>query len=160
MYMKPEVTIVYEFVEYIPEEIKERTLYISCKYGTAVHKCFCGCGREVVTPLSPIGWRLTYDGKSVSLSPSIGSWNLPCKSHYLIMNNKVVWASQWNRRQIIRGRTAEAEAKKKYYKRTPASLVPNENPGVSSDICKTKSGLFSKIKIWVFNRLNIKEPSS
>ena len=41
--MKPEIVLAYEFVEYIPGEIKERTLYISETYGTAVHKCCCGC---------------------------------------------------------------------------------------------------------------------
>ncbi len=31
----------------------ERTLYISIPYVTAAHKCPCGCGEEIVTPLSP-----------------------------------------------------------------------------------------------------------
>ena len=70
--MKPEVMLVYEFVEFIPDELKELTLYISVTYCTAVHKCCCGCGREVVTPLSPTGWHLIFDGKTVSLYPSVG----------------------------------------------------------------------------------------
>ncbi|MFO1514338.1 MAG: DUF6527 family protein, partial [Verrucomicrobiota bacterium] len=72
--MRPEIVITHEFVEYIPEVLKEQTLYVSIIYKTAVHKCFCGCKREVVTPLSPSGWKLTFDGQSVSLYPSIGSW--------------------------------------------------------------------------------------
>ena len=61
--MKAEPVLAYEFVEFIPEDIKEQTLYISIAYCTAVHKCCCGCGREVVTPLSPTARKLTFDGK-------------------------------------------------------------------------------------------------
>ena len=116
--MKPEILLKYEFVEFIPEELKERTLYVSKKYGTAVHKCFCGCGHEVVTPLSPVGWQLTFDGKTVSLYPSIGSWNLPCQSHYFITKNKVEWAAQWSEEQIALGREHEAREKERYFAKT------------------------------------------
>jgi hypothetical protein len=121
--MKPEIVLAYEFVEFIPDELKERTLYISITYCTAVHKCYCGCGREVVTPLSPTGWQLTFDGKTISLNPSIGSWSLPCQSHYFITKNKVVWAQKWTKKQIARGRVQEARAKEKYYGES-SSLPP------------------------------------
>lgn len=113
--MRPDIVLAYELVEYIPEELKERTLYISRTYGTAVHKCCCGCGREVVTPLSPTGWKLTFDGRSVSLYPSIGSWSLPCQSHYMIIKNKVVWAPKWSKERVERGRKFEASAKEEYF---------------------------------------------
>ena len=113
--MKPEVVVAFEFVEFIPDDLEERTLYISIPYCTAVHKCFCGCGREVVTPLSPTAWQLIFDGKTVSLYPSIGSWSLPCQSHYFITKNKVVWASKWSDKRIAKGREREATARKQYY---------------------------------------------
>jgi hypothetical protein len=113
--MKPEVELAFEFVEFIPDNLKERTLYISIPYCTAVHKCCCGCGREVVTPLSPTGWRLIFDGNTVSLYPSIGSWSLPCQSHYFVTNNKVVWDRKWSDQQIARGRELEATARERYY---------------------------------------------
>jgi len=112
--MKPEVELGFEFVEFIPDDLKERTLYISIPYCTAVHKCCCGCGREVVTPLSPTGWQLIFDGKMVSLYPSIGSWSLPCQSHYFITKNKVLWARQWSGKQIAMGRAQEATARERY----------------------------------------------
>jgi hypothetical protein len=115
--MKREMLIGFEFVDYIPEELKERVLYISRKYETAVHKCFCGCGREVVTPLSSTGWKLTFDGKSVSLYPSIGSWSLPCQSHYFITKNRVEWAPRWSREQIEAGRAQEALVREQHYER-------------------------------------------
>src|SRR5713226_2950821 len=115
MCMKPEVVLAHEFVEFIPDELKERTLYISITYCTAVHKCCCGCGREVVTPLSPTSWQLIFDGKRVSLYPSIGSWSLPCQSHYFITKTKVVWAPKWRKKQIEQARAQEARARERYY---------------------------------------------
>src|SRR3989442_9215850 len=117
MCMQPEIVLAYEFVEFTPDELKDRTLYISHTYCTAVHKCCCGCGREVVTPLSPTGWQMTFDGKSVSLHPSIGSWSLPCQSHYWIRENKVIWAPTWSKQQIEKGRALEQKVKEKYYPR-------------------------------------------
>ncbi|WP_310793974.1 DUF6527 family protein [Paraburkholderia sp. BL23I1N1] len=54
------------------------------EYGTISHSCCCGCGNEVVTPLTPTDWSLTFDGEHISLWPSVGSWNLPCQSHYVV----------------------------------------------------------------------------
>ncbi len=88
-------TIQHKFVDYIPEMLEEGTLYISIEYCTAVHKCLCGCGNEVVTPLSPTDWELIFDGKTVSLSPSIGNWSFDCKSHYFITRNKIRIAKRW-----------------------------------------------------------------
>lgn len=82
----------HKFVEFIPSEIEENVLYISIEYDVAKHKCACGCGADIVTSLSPARWRLIYDGETVSLYPSIGNWSHPCKSHYFITNDKVVWA--------------------------------------------------------------------
>ena len=66
-------------------------VYVSEKYETAIHKCCCGCGNEVVTPIGEGGWTLTYEFGLLSLNPSIGNQKLPCKSHYWIKNNTVVW---------------------------------------------------------------------
>lgn len=89
------MNVQHKFVEFIPEELEEGVVYISLHYCTAIHKCVCGCGNEVVTPISPGDWRLTFDGKTISLYPSIGNWNFKCKSHYWITNSKVRLASKW-----------------------------------------------------------------
>ena len=146
--MKPEVVLAYEFVEFIPDEPKERTLYISHTYTTAVHKCCCGCGREVVTPLSPTSWQLIFDGKTVSLYPSIGSWSLPCQSHYFITKNKVVWAPKWTKNQIERGRVREARARERdhaYTQHPDAAETPSASPLASA---KPKESLLQKINKW------------
>lgn len=113
--MRPEITLTHEFVEFIPDELKECTVYVSIRYKTVIHLCCCGCGREVVTPLSPAAWKLLFDGVSVSLYPSIGNWNLPCKSHYWIDRNRVKWSGTWSAVEIEAGRTAESRARAEYY---------------------------------------------
>lgn len=86
--------LVPEFVEFAPPELKEGVLYVSMIYASAVHRCCCGCGEKVVTPFSPTDWKLTFDGDSVSLHPSIGNWSFKCRSHYWIERNAVKWADQ------------------------------------------------------------------
>ena len=89
--MQPDKLLRHQFVENAPEELEPDTLYVSIPFATILHNCACGCGHEVVTPLSPSDWTMTYDGVSVSLSPSIGNWNFPCRSHYVIRRNTVDW---------------------------------------------------------------------
>ena len=103
------------FSEFIPEEIKEGVLYISMEYATASHKCACGCGNEVVTPFSPTDWKLQFNGESVSLAPSIGNWSYPCRAHYLIRSNRVVWANDMSQEAIDAGRRRDMTAKAAYY---------------------------------------------
>ncbi len=102
-------TISHKFVEFIPSELENRVLYISVEFCTAVHKCFCGCGSRVVTPITPNDWELIFDGESVSLYPSIGSWNLDCQSHYWIRNNKIDWAEPWSKEKIDRNRKLDSQ---------------------------------------------------
>lgn len=78
-----------KFLDVIPDYLEDDVLYISIQYKTAVHKCACGCGNEVVTPLTPNDWRLIFDGRTVTLRPSIGNWSFECRSHYWITNNVV-----------------------------------------------------------------------
>ena len=104
-----------EFVRAIPEKLNAGTLYVSIDFATAAHCCCCGCGREVVTPLTPTDWRITYDGVSISLFPSVGNWNFPCRSHYWIDGGRVVWADQWSDGMIAAGRVRDRFAKQNYY---------------------------------------------
>ncbi len=84
----------HRFVDVIPQYalMDDNVLYISIPCNVAVHKCACGCGQEVVTTISPSRWQLTYDGKTVTMTPSIGNWYFPCRSHYFIRKDLVVWA--------------------------------------------------------------------
>ena len=88
--------VKHKFVHHIPETVEPGVLYVSVDFATAVHSCCCGCGKEVVTPLAPSGWKLVFDGETVSLAPSIGNRNFECKSHYFIMRNRVIEAKPWD----------------------------------------------------------------
>ena len=103
------------FVDGIPADVEPGTLYISIPYATAIHICCCGCGNEVVTPLSPTDWKLIFDGETVSLSPSIGNWSLDCQSHYWIELSRVRWARRMSMDEIEEGRARDREAKREYF---------------------------------------------
>lgn len=108
--------IIPQYVETIPTSLQDGVLYISRKYSTAVHRCCCGCGTKIVTPLKPTDWTLTATTEGlVTMHPSIGNWNHPCQAHYLIQRNRVVWASEMTKRQIQLGREFNQVAKNMYY---------------------------------------------
>jgi uncharacterized protein DUF6527 len=105
----------HKFVKNVPERLEDGVLYVSVDYSTVIHKCCCGCGNQVVTPLSPAGWKLTFDGDTISVYPSIGNWSFPCQSHYWITSNQVKWAPRWTKKQIKRGRRNESKSSEAYY---------------------------------------------
>ncbi|WP_395974440.1 DUF6527 family protein [Chryseobacterium cucumeris] len=105
----------HKFVEFIPDHIEEGVIYISLEYCTAIHKCPCGCGKEVVTPISPTDWKLSFNGKSITLYPSIGNWNFKCQSHYWIRNNSIEFAGHWTKEEIERGRKKDLILKDEYF---------------------------------------------
>lgn len=113
--------IMPRFVEGIPKVLEDGVLYISETYGTASHKCACGCGMRVVTPLSPIDWKVVRetDG-SVSVFPSIGNSDYPCESHYWIRGNEIVWAPKLARSRIEAGRAFDRAQRTAYYRRQSA----------------------------------------
>ena len=110
----------HRFVEFIPETLEPGFLYISVRYATAVHLCCCGCGSEVVTPFTPTDWRLIFDGETISLLPSIGSWNLPCRSHYFLTKGSVIHARAWSDKAVFVEQKRDRRAKKNYYRSRPS----------------------------------------
>lgn len=96
-----------EFTKFIPDRLAEGVLYVSRRYSTASHLCCCGCGREVVTPLNAAKWRLSERNGSVSLSPSVGNWSFPCKSHYWIVRNCIHWAAEMSPEMIAEVRARD-----------------------------------------------------
>jgi len=113
--MSRATTVKHVFLDLVPDRLDEATVYISIPHATVVHLCCCGCGREVVTPLSRTDWRLTFDGETISLDPSIGNWSFPCRSHYWIELSRVRWARVWSQKEIDAGRAADRAAKAAYF---------------------------------------------
>ena len=140
----------HEFVEFIPPDLKEGVLYISVQYATAVHKCACGCGNKVVTPISPVGWQLLFDGKTVSLTPSIGSWQFPCRSHYWIKSNKIRWAGAWTSEEVAAGRQREARDREQYFadRRAITGSTGQADAEVQTER-RPRKGLLARILQWL-----------
>jgi hypothetical protein len=103
------------YVEFVPKTLEDGVLYISRRFRTASHRCCCGCGTKIVTPLRETEYQLTERGDRVSLSPSIGNWNHPCQSHYLIQDNQVVWAGPMSQAEIRIGRVRDDELKEAHF---------------------------------------------
>lgn len=99
-----------KFVEVFPNPLAQGYLYISTEFNSVAHLCACGCGEEVITPLSPAQWSFNYNGATVSMRPSIGNWSLPCRSHYVIKRGKVVWAKTFGTHEVARNRQRDRRA--------------------------------------------------
>ena len=130
--MKQPVTLKHEFVQFIPEELQEGTIYVSIRFATVAHLCACGCRTKVVTPLKPADWKLTFDGKTVTLDPSIGNWSFPCRSHYWVRNNRVQWADDWSNARIEANREYDRRAKDRYFSKTEGAgrNIPDAEPSI------------------------------
>jgi uncharacterized protein DUF6527 len=145
------VTITHEFVESAPDPLGDGILYISIPFKTALHKCCCGCGREVVTPLSPARWSLIYDGKSISLHPSIGNWSFPCQSHYWIRNDRVVWARKLSPIEIERVRLSDRRAAGRLY--SHEHVTPHD-PAVAAPVASKNRTALKRALGWLKARIS------
>ncbi len=139
----------HRFVDGFPDNPESGVLYIALDFATMSHLCCCGCGQEVITPLSPNDWKMIFDGQSISLHPSIGNWSLPCRSHYFIQNGKVQWASDWSDEQIRDGREKDLIAKRRIVN-TPLKAEPSSTQKHNT-ITQTKgTNLWTSLIRWLF----------
>src|ERR1700675_4071925 len=120
--------IRHEFVENIPDSLEDGTIYVSVIHRTAIHKCCCGCDREAVTPFSPTDWKLVFDGETVSLWPSVGSWTLRCRSHYVLDRGRIVEAGDWSEAAVAAERRRDKAAKESYYGEARREGAPEPTP--------------------------------
>lgn len=102
-------------VQYVPKTLEPGLLYVAEEFDIAVHLCACGCGAKVTTPLGPAEWRITEKEGLPTLHPSVGNWQLPCRSHYLIIAGSTRWAGQWSDEHVAAGRRAEQVRREAYY---------------------------------------------
>jgi hypothetical protein len=117
------------FVEFVPRALEPGVLYVSMEFATSSHLCACGCGERVVLPLHPTDWRLIYDGKAITMRPSVGNWGFPCRSHYLITSNRIEWADEWDDGQIAAIRRADQMRRENYF--VDESKPPAESEALS-----------------------------
>ena len=103
-------------VRFLPKLMEEGVLYVSVEYGIAGHLCPCGCKNKIMTPLDPTEWSFQDATDGPTLYPSIGNWQLPCKSHYWITNGDIEWSYEWSAEEILAGSLFEERKRKAYYK--------------------------------------------
>lgn len=138
----------HRFVDTMPEHIEPGVLYVSIEYATATHRCCCGCGEEVVTPFSPAQWQMIFNGDAVSLHPSVGNWNLPCRSHYVIREGRVIEAPPWTEEEVQAGRRRDKDARTRYFDgKANAAAVPK--PTGSTAPKPARAGLWRQLKRWL-----------
>lgn len=130
----------HQFVEQFPEHLQAGVLYISMEYATAAHRCCCGCGEEVVTPFTPTDWEMTFNGETVSLSPSIGNWNFACRSHYWVRCGRVIEAENWTDRQVQGNRRADRAAKAVHYDTLELDPAARTTPEPSYQVKTSRIG--------------------
>jgi hypothetical protein len=139
--------MAHQFVDYIPDSVEDGTVYVCIPFATVLHRCCCGCGMEVVTPLTPTDWKVTYDGQSISLDPSVGNWSYPCQSHYWIRNNQVVWARSWSTTEIEIGRRKDAAAKAEHFNAPGAVSYPVQPTEKAIDTLRVR--LWKRLTGWL-----------
>lgn len=145
--------VEHRFVDSFPTPLEENVLYVSVRFRTAAHLCACGCGNKVVTPLSPAGWSMHFDGDAVTLDPSIGSSRLPCRSHYFIRGNRIVWCRAMTDELTAEARKSDAIARGRYYGTEPIAdqqprqtAVPKSRTSVPQP---TSPSLWERIRNWL-----------
>lgn len=136
-------------VESFPRPLAAGVLYVSARFSAAAHTCACGCGREVITPLSPVQWQLECGPRGASLRPSIGNWNFPCRSHYWITDGRVKWDGDMSDYAIKAGRAVNARLRERYFEEEGRreSPIMEELPAVSRE---PKRGLLGRLIHWLF----------
>lgn len=146
----------HRFVRNVPRELDPGVLYISVEYATAVHSCCCGCGDRVVTPFTPTDWRMTFDGESVSLDPSVGNWNQKCRSHYVIRRNRVLEAGPWSNAQVEAERRRDKRAKAAYFRKTAdaqtsavTQVVGRAPSTAEQETNQSPQSLWTRVKSWI-----------
>lgn len=136
-------------VESFPRPLAAGVLYFSERFSAAAHACACGCGREVITPLSPVQWQLKRSPRGASLRPSIGNWSFPCRSHYWITDGRVEWDADMNDHAIKAGRAFNARLRERYFEEENRRESPTAEqlPAASNE---RKRGLLGRLLNWLF----------
>jgi hypothetical protein len=86
-------------------------------------------------------------GDAISLYPSIGNWNFPCRSHCIIERGRIVEAPPSTDEEVAAGGASDRRAKARYYGATEAPVKAAIPTGHSED--RGGKSLWSKIqRLW------------
>ncbi|MET3591737.1 hypothetical protein ABID26_001121 [Mesorhizobium shonense] len=103
-------------VHYVPAVLEPGVLYVSEEYKIAMHLCACGCGSKVPVSLGPAGWTIKERNGKPTIRPSIGSGQLPCRSHYFITDGRVEWLRAMSAAQTVAALKSDHGRREAYYR--------------------------------------------
>ena len=132
-----------------PRVLEEGVLYISEECELAAHKCCCGCGEDVVTPLRPARWRLDRNGGRVSLYPSIGNWKFACRSHYWIRDNRVIPSYAIGDEEIAEVIELDRVARENYFAQLRPAPPSSGTQKTAAEPQHWLARLFKRLRSWV-----------
>lgn len=132
-----------------PRLLEEGVLYISEECELAAHKCCCGCGEDVITPLNPARWRLDRRGGRVSLHPSIGNWKFACRSHYWIRNNNVIPSFGMDEEEIAEVIELDHVDRQQYFAQLQPARPSSSFQASSQQPLHWLARLFNLLRSWV-----------
>ena len=84
--MTSEIALKHEFVEFIPDELEQGTVYVSIRFATASHLRLrlWKQGRDAYPPDR---LDVAFRRQDHLLEPLNRNWSFPCQSHYYIRKN-------------------------------------------------------------------------
>lgn len=91
----------YQLVDRIPTDMREGVVYHTEEFELAGLLCACGCGHRI-TVLVPDSHQVWDEGGFATIRPSVGVFDAPCKSHYVISAGDVQWLPAFTGAQAAR----------------------------------------------------------
>lgn len=86
---------VYRAVDRIPANLDPGIVYHSEEFELAAFLCPCDCGHRVML-LVPDSHSVWNQSGFATISPSVGVFDAPCKSHFFIRSGEVDWLNAFS----------------------------------------------------------------
>lgn len=129
----------YQLVDRIPTQVRESVVYHTQEFELAGMLCACGCGHRI-TLLVPDSHQVWDEGGYATIQPSVGVFDAPCKSHYVISAGDVQWLPTFTGAQAAKIMHAQI-ARHVARDAKPASWLQRAKAAVA--------GLFSKLRVFI-----------
>ena len=129
----------YQLVDRIPKQMEEGVVYHTEEFELAGLLCACGCGHRI-TLIVPDSHRVWDEDGYATIQPSVGVFDAPCKSHYVIRAGNVQWLPAFSGAQATRIMKAKI-VRHASQDQKPASWLRRTATVLSSFVKKLLAGL-------------------
>lgn len=129
----------YQLVDRIPTQMREGVVYHTLEFELAGLLCACRCGHRI-TLLVPDSHQVWDEGGCATIRPSVGVFDAPCKSHYVISAGDVQWLPAFT----------EAQATRIMHAQIARHVARDAKPASWWQRAKTAmAGMFSKLRAFI-----------